>query len=332
MTAGSDDDWAPLPADAQCAHPGELAMLAKRELPPAPLPTVAEAKVLATPEPKVVVAPLPPTPPAAEPEPEDPAVLKALAALRAKIASAPAPTSMVAEVQERLRRAERRQQRRQQAPPADLQSAVVRVAADEATTDGSIGAATNGIVVGRPVLPVGPTPTAPQAAAPTAPVVGAGDRTAELTGELAVEHDEREDSEWFRQLPATEQQRLHKVWAEKRASAARAASNVRRNGNERLVAGLLVFVAVMLLGTRVNWHATLGAGIVCGIWWRHARADRFLDPLRAFVAMAVLQVLAMLVNGYPSPQLFMDAPLLIAFAALVGFDGEMRRTGGFDVR
>jgi hypothetical protein len=40
----------------------------------------------------------------------------------------------------------------------------------------------------------------------------------------------------------------------------------------------------------------------------------------------------MLVNGAPSPQLFFDAPLLVAFAALVGFDGEMRRTGGFDVR
>jgi hypothetical protein len=107
---------------------------------------------------------------------------------------------------------------------------------------------------------------------------------------------------------------------------------VGRNGNERLVAGILVFVAVMLLGTRVNWHATLGAGVVCGIWWRHARADRFLDPLRAFACMAVLQTLAMLVNGAPSPQLFFDAPLLVAFAALVGFDGEMRRTGGFDVR
>lgn len=332
MTAGSDDDWAPLPADAQCAHPGELAMLGKREPSAAPpQPAVAAA-------PKVAVAPLPPTPPVAEPAPEDPAVLKALAALRAKIASAPAPTSMVAEVQERLRRAERRQQRRQQAPPADLQSAVVRVAADEATADGSVGAATNGIVVGGPVVAVGPTPspTAMKETPPTPPVVGAGDSTAERTGELptelAVERDEREDSEWYLQLPAAEQQRLHKVWAEKRASAARAASNVRRNGNGRLVAGILVFVAVMLLGTRVNWHATLGAGVVCGIWWRHARADRFLDPLRAFASMAVLQVLAMLVNGASSPQFVFDAPLLVAFSALVGFDGEMRRTGGFDVR
>ncbi len=78
--------------------------------------------------------------------------------------------------------------------------------------------------------------------------------------------------------------------------------------------------------------ATMGAGVVCGIWWRHALADRFLDPMRAGLCMLVLQGLAMVVNGAPSPQLFFDAPLLVSFAALVGFDGEMRRTGGFDVK
>lgn len=151
-------------------------------------------------------------------------------------------------------------------------------------------------------------------------------------GAVVDDHDPREDEPWFHELPDVEQQRLRRVWAEKRAAAVRAASNVGRNGNERMVAAILVFVAVVLLGTGANWHATLGAGVVCGIWWRHARADRFLDPLRAFGCMAVLQTLAMLVNGSTSPTLFLDAPLLVAFAALVGFDGEMRRTGGFDVR
>ena len=149
---------------------------------------------------------------------------------------------------------------------------------------------------------------------------------------VALDHDPREASEWFRSLPEAERQRLHRVWAEKRANAARATANLAHNGNQRLVAGFVVFLAVMLLGTGVNWHATVGAGIVCGIWWRHARADRFLDPLRAGLCMLVLQGLAMVVNGAPSPQLFFDAPLLVAFSALVGFDGEMRRTGGFDVK
>lgn len=313
MTADSDDAWALLPADAQCAHPGELAMLGKRELPPPPSPAKAE---------------LAPTPPAASPpavpakvakaaEPEDPAVLQALAALRAKIAAAPAPTSMVAEVEERHRRERLRQLRRRQQPAADLQAAVVRAP----VVDSAPMAEAPPAVTTPAAVTLGATPAAP------APVAAAP-----AGAPIPDDSDPREDEPWFHELPDVEQQRLRRVWAEKRAAVARTASNVARNGNERLLAGVLVFVAVMLLGTRLNWHATLGAGIVCGIWWRHARADRFLDPLRAFLCLAVLQGLAMLVSGSPSPQLFMDAPLLVAFAALVGFDGEMRRTGGFDVR
>jgi hypothetical protein len=306
MTADSDDAWAPLPADAQCAHPGELAMLGKRELPPPPAPESAPsaASPAAVPD-KVAPAP----------EPEDPAVLHALAALRAKIAAAPAPTSMVAEVEERHRRELRRQQRRRQPPAAELQAAVVRAP----------------VVAAEPAAEGAPAVT-PATAVPAATLAPPTQDVATTAGAIADDRDPREDEPWFHELPDVEQQRLRRAWAEKRAAAVRAASNVARNGNERLLAGVLVFIAVMLLGTRVNWHATLGAGIVCGIWWRHARADRFLDPLRAFACMAVTQALAMLVNGSPSPQLFMDAPLLVAFAALVGFDGEMRRTGGFDVR
>lgn len=323
MTADSDDAWAPLPADAQCAHPGELARLGKRELPapaaPPPPPTPAP-----TPPPARELAAAPPTKPTlAKDEPEDPAVLQALAALRAKIAAAPAPTSMVAEVEARHRREQRRQQRRRQQPPADLQAAVVHATRGAAAPAGETAPAASTPASALDVVgvPAPEAPSNPEAEADT-PLVAAE----------VVDHDPREDEPWFHELPDVEQQRLRRVWAEKRAAAVRAASNAGRNGNERMVAAILVFVAVVLLGTGANWHATLGAGVVCGIWWRHARADRFLDPLRAFGCMTALQTLAMLVNGSTSPTLFLDAPLLVAFAALVGFDGEMRRTGGFDVR
>lgn len=324
MTADSDDAWAPLPADAQCAHPGELATLGKRAspaaaAPPAPAPAPSAAPVVAPTSTKAVAAA----------EPEDPAVLQALAALRAKIAAAPAPTSMVAEVEARHHREQQRQQRRRRQPPADLQAAVVPATRSATAPAGETAPAASTSAPALDVVGV-PAPETP-AAAPAAATPQA-EADAPLVAAALDDHDPREDEPWFHELPDAEQQRLRRVWAEKRAAAVRAAGNVARNGNERLVAGILVFVAVMLLGTRVNWHATLGAGIVCGIWWRHARADRFLDPLRAFACMAVLQSLAMLVNGAPSPQLFFDAPLLVAFAALVGFDGEMRRTGGFDVR
>lgn len=144
--------------------------------------------------------------------------------------------------------------------------------------------------------------------------------------------DEREESEWFRGLPAAEQERLRAAWADKRAHATGAVAGQVRVGRRRFVAALVVFVANIVAGTGIYWHATLGAGIVCGLWWRRAPADRFLDPLRAIGCLYVMQALAMLVNREVNPTLFMDSVLLVALAAIVGFDGEIRRTGGFDVR
>lgn len=326
----TDDDWLPLPAEAQCAHPGELAALGKRTDPVDPAnaagvvggPTPGIGAASAFVPPRLARASQPATP-AALPEPpatppDDPAVLRALAALRAKLHAAPPPQSFVAAMQERERREERRRRRGRRVPA----NPEPEPRASEPHEVGALAAV-------RPAAGPAPGPiaiaTAEAALAETRDKAPEGDRA-------ALDHDPREASDWFRALPETERQRLHKVWAEKRANAARAVANLAQNGNQRLVAAVVVFVAVLLLGTRVNWHATLGAGIVCGIWWRHARADRFLDPLRAGLCMLVLQGLAMVVNGVPSPQLFLDAPLLVAFSALVGFDGEMRRTGGFDVK
>ena len=219
-------------------------------------------------------------------------VTAALQALRAKIAGAPSPHSMVAEVMQRERSLQRRAQLRQESiQRRDL-------------------AAT--LVVG----------SEPRPAAPPDPVVE--------YAEGQDGRDEREESEWFLALPDQEQQRLRTAWASKREQGLAAGSVQRRNQHRRFVAALFVFAVVWLLGTGVHWYATLGAGIVTGIWWRHAAADRFLDPLRACGVQFVLQGLAMVVTCQPSGTMFLDAPLLVAFAALVGFDGEIRRTGGFD--
>lgn len=325
-----DDDWLPLPPEEQCAHPGELAALGKRtEAVAGSNPAgVVDGSTSGVGAVSAFVPPLAnragkPKEPAALPEPppsppDDPAVLRALAALRAKLHAAPPSQSFVAAMQERERRDERRRRRGRRAPVLAAPSA----RASELHADGALAAT-------RPAA----GPASGPSSIDTAVEAPVGRRDEEPEGEpAALDHDPREASDWFRALPEVERQRLHRVWAEKRANAARAAANMAQNGNQRLLAGLVVFVAVMLLGTRGNWHATLGAGIVCGIWWRHARADRFLDPLRAGLCMLVLQGIAMVCNGVPSPQLFFDAPLLVAFAALVGFDGEMRRTGGFDVK
>ncbi len=144
--------------------------------------------------------------------------------------------------------------------------------------------------------------------------------------------DEREESEWFRGLPAAEQERLHQSWAGKRAHATDSAMGQRRVANRRMVASLFVFGATIVLGSGAFWHATLGASIVCGIWWRYAAPDRFMDPIRAIVTLFGLQGTAMLVQGASNPSMFMDAVLVVAFAAFVGFASEIRRTGGFDAQ
>jgi hypothetical protein len=106
----------------------------------------------------------------------------------------------------------------------------------------------------------------------------------------------------------------------------------RRVANRRMVACLVAFALVVVLGSHMFWHATIGAGVVCAIWWRYAPPDRFMDPVRAIVCQFGLHGVAMFAQGATNPAMFMDAVLLVAFAGIVGFDGEIRRTGGFDAQ
>ncbi|MCB9879572.1 MAG: hypothetical protein H6835_18410 [Planctomycetes bacterium] len=143
------------------------------------------------------------------------------------------------------------------------------------------------------------------------------------------ELDPRELEPWFLELPASERERLRRTWADKRDRLVDNLQVQRRLANRRTVAALLCFVATIALGSHALWHATLGAGIVCGIWWRHAPPDRLMDPIRAAVCMIGMQCLALVVAGGISPTLGFDCVLLVGMSALVGFDGEIKRSGGF---
>ncbi|HZN37530.1 MAG TPA: hypothetical protein VFD82_01935 [Planctomycetota bacterium] len=142
--------------------------------------------------------------------------------------------------------------------------------------------------------------------------------------------DQREEDAWFKALPAEERNRLHAAWAQKRQQVLTNIANHRRNGNRRLAAALFVFAVVALAGTRVMWAATAGAGICCGIWWRQAVPDRIRDPLRAVGCLLGMHAVGMLVYGFFDAAVFIDAVVVVGLATLVGFDGEMRRAGGFD--
>lgn len=142
--------------------------------------------------------------------------------------------------------------------------------------------------------------------------------------------DPREEQEWFLALPEAERHRLQAAWAQKRTVEQNETALQRRNRNRRFWASMICFAATLVMGTGQFWHATVGAGIVCGIWWRHAGPCRFMDPLRALLCLGVMQGLAMAVARSMNQQLFMDAVLITSLAALVGFEGEIRRSGGFD--
>lgn len=145
-----------------------------------------------------------------------------------------------------------------------------------------------------------------------------------------VELDAREHEPWFQALPTAERARLRQTWAARQQQAGAAQAVMRRNRNRRTVAAVGIAGAVVLLGTGIAWHATLGAGVLCGIWWRHVLPDRCRDPVIAFVCLLVTHLVALLANGHVSGGLFMDAILMLALAAVVGFDGEIQHTGGFD--
>jgi hypothetical protein len=142
--------------------------------------------------------------------------------------------------------------------------------------------------------------------------------------------DAREHEGWFQALPTGERTRLRQTWAMRQQQAGGAQAVMQRNRNRRTVAAVVIASAVVVLGTGIAWHATVGAGVLCGIWWRHVLPDRFRDPVIAFVCLLVTHLVALLANGHISTGLFMDAILMVAFAAVVGFDGEIQHTGGFD--
>ena len=122
------------------------------------------------------------------------------------------------------------------------------------------------------------------------------------------------------------------AWQQKRAAVLDAGAAQRLLRKRRVQAALACFAATALLGTRIHWHATLAAGVLCALWWRRSSACRFRDPISALVCLGALQLLTILVHDAPNPGLFLDAMWITVLATVIGFEGEIRRTGGFAVR
>jgi hypothetical protein len=140
-------------------------------------------------------------------------------------------------------------------------------------------------------------------------------------------------SEWFQRLPPAEQERLRAQWQQRRARCGKRVLMQCSQRNRRFVAAVACSVATIFAGTGAYWHATIGAGVCCGLWWRHTRPDRFMDPLSAMACLFVAHLLAMwAAGGDGHPLAWVDLCVIAACAAVLGFDGEIRRTGGFDLK
>ncbi len=295
-----DDPWAPLPADQLWQRPGEEHMFSKRpeRVSSRGKPRTEDADAATPP------APAPATPPPAPATP--PAPQSRPAPLRPTPPLDPAAAQALAALQQKLAAA----------PPgqslvAEAQRREQRVERHKRAVQG---------------------PIAPELAALH---LQGRDPEAEPILEFAPGadgRDPREDEAWFAALPPAEKDRLHAQWAKARAHRVDAVARQRRLGNRRFVAALVIAAATVFAGTGFLWHVTIGAGVLTGLWWRRAGADRLLDPIRALACLVVAHAAALLQTGEPNPLFWIDAILVISLSALVGFDGEIKRTGGFDQR
>lgn len=287
----ADDPWAPLPTEALSLHPGEAT--APREVVAAAPPVAAAdaaAPAVAAPAPTPASRPAPT--PASSPAPT-PEQERALAELAAKVAKQRQPTSLVGQVLQREHRQQSKQARAKklrEAAGADVAPQVVATASLQPAD----APACHGMAGGEP----------------------------------PPDHDPRLAEPWFLSLPAAEQERLRKAWRHQHERQLLDQPHHVRERHRRSVAALLTFAVVAVLGGASALLAMCAGGLTA-IWWRYTRPGRFGDPVTAVTCFYVVHAIAALVNGGVSPSLVFDSILVVAIAALVGFSGEMRSSGGF---
>jgi hypothetical protein len=288
------EDWEPLRSDQLAAHPGELVDVSRQTKVPETAPAAASARdAVRTAEStsaSTTESPAPCPPPRRRRS--APLAPEAEKALQELKSKLAARPAAQSLIAEVQRREEKRERKLRAAQAPEL-AAAIPVRLSIAVPAGSEEEAANAVDFGR---------------------------------------DPREHEAWFLGLPAPERERLIAAWGARREQLEVEKPGQRRAKRDRFVAAILLFAAVMLIGSGSYWLATLGAGVVCGIWWRNVPACRFRDPIVALVCFVLGQMLAYLVSTdtMAHPGLVNDVLLLIPFGALLGFSGEMRRTGGFD--
>ncbi|MGE3175328.1 MAG: hypothetical protein AB7O97_22075 [Planctomycetota bacterium] len=177
----------------------------------------------------------------------------------------------------------------------------------------------------EPIVPPKAKPTV-KAPTPTAPPPGV-ERV-----DYAIDRDPREDEPWFLELPEAEQERLRTHWHWKRHESTRLRSQLRTELLRSCTFGVAIFGAIglvlaLLVGIwALLWRLSI-AGAVGGLIGRIAGRSRF-----SFAAAGVLCGGAAL-GGMLFSTIGMSALVLCTWGlALVGYDLEIRRSGGFGPR
>lgn len=155
-----------------------------------------------------------------------------------------------------------------------------------------------------------------------------------------IGRDPREDEPGFRNLPPMEQQRLRQQWEEERQRLSLRPLQQRRVQLHLLLSAIAVYAVVGLLLAPFRGVAVLpgmlASGLLTGMAWLPLRRTRFAFALVGVLVFAFGKGFAFAVTGADLEEISGEAMTMLFTAivvtfgcGLVGFDCEMRMSGGF---
>jgi len=172
---------------------------------------------------------------------------------------------------------------------------------------------------GEPSLPPAPLAHDIAVAAATAPPV------------VDADNDARELEPWFRELPAAERERLRAHWWSERHRNDDAGLRARRRLARAIGCGALLFFVLSLpqalLGGLAVVPALVAAGAMAGGAAHLCGGGRFVYSCAGALAFCTVMGMSVL-----SPMGLSCVMLATYGMGIVGMDGEMRRSGGFEAK
>ena len=149
-----------------------------------------------------------------------------------------------------------------------------------------------------------------------------------------ITFDDEEDADWFQRLPPAAQEEMRHRWKEANARGRRRVGLAKSTRKRSMTQGALLFFFTETFCAMPSWPHTVAAvlvGAALGALWHRIGADRFRCMLTAALPYAVLRV-AFPGDSATAAAIFavVGFPMLLSFAALIGYDRERRRAEDLD--